>query len=59
MEAVVRTKADYALLWANGMSFAEVYDLMKADIEAEIEKGWGPADVTFAEDVTGRDHGDA
>lgn len=55
----MRTKADYALLWANGMSFAEVYDLMKADIEAEIEKGWGPADVTFAEDVTGRDHGDA
>ena len=40
MEAVVRTKADYALLWANGMSFAEVYDLMKADIEAEIDKGF-------------------
>lgn len=32
----MRTKADYALLWANGMTFAEVYDLMKADIEAEI-----------------------
>jgi hypothetical protein len=33
----MRTKADYALLWANGMTFAEVYDLMKADIEAEKE----------------------
>lgn len=31
---------DYALLWANGMTFAEVYDLMKADIEAEIAKGY-------------------
>ena len=39
----MRTKADYALLWANGMTFAEVYALMKADIEAEIEKGYGPA----------------
>lgn len=36
----MRTKADYALLWANGTSFAEVYDLMKADIEAEIDKGF-------------------
>jgi len=33
-----RTKADYALLWANGMTFAEVYDLMKADIEAEVDE---------------------
>ena len=36
----MRKKADYALLWANGMTFAEVYDLMKADIEAEIDKGF-------------------
>lgn len=39
----MRTKADYALLWANGMSFAELYELMKKDIEDEIDKGWGPA----------------
>jgi hypothetical protein len=39
----MRQKADYALLWANGMTFAEVYDLMKADIEAEIEKGYDTA----------------
>jgi hypothetical protein len=29
---VSRSKSDYALLWANGMTFGEVYDLMKADI---------------------------
>jgi len=39
---VSRTKSDYALLWANGMTFGEVYDLMKEDIEAEIGKGWCP-----------------
>lgn len=39
---VVRTKADYALLWANGMTFGEIYDLMAADIHAgpfEFEDG--------------------
>jgi hypothetical protein len=25
-------KAGYALLWANGASFSEIYDLMEADI---------------------------
>lgn len=36
----MRKKEDYALLWANGMTFSEVYDLMKADIETEIDKGF-------------------
>lgn len=26
------TKGEYALLWANGASFSEIYDLMEADI---------------------------
>ena len=27
-----RTKAEYALLWANGASFGEIWDLMDAEI---------------------------
>lgn len=27
-------KSKYALIWANGATFAEVFDLMKAEIEA-------------------------
>lgn len=34
---MVRSKSDYALLWANGMTFGEVYDLMKADIKVEVQ----------------------
>lgn len=29
------TKAEYALLWANGKTFGEIYDLMEAEIRAE------------------------
>ena len=29
----MRAKGEYALLWANGKSFGEIFDLMKADIE--------------------------
>ena len=32
-----RKREDYALLWANGMSFAEVFDLMAEDLKAEDE----------------------
>lgn len=31
-------KSKYALIWANGASFAEVFDLMKAEIIAELER---------------------
>jgi hypothetical protein len=31
-------KGKYALLWANGMTFAEVLDLMQAEIVAELER---------------------
>lgn len=34
------TKDEYALLWANGASFGDVYDLMKADLEAELLESW-------------------
>lgn len=27
-----RAKSDYALLWANGSTFGEIYDLIRADI---------------------------
>jgi hypothetical protein len=37
-----RTRADYALLWANGASFGEVYDLMKEDLRAEWEAEFEP-----------------
>lgn len=30
-----REVGDYALLWANGKSFREIYELMKADIQVE------------------------
>lgn len=30
------TKGDYALLYANGMRFSDVYDLMRADIIEEL-----------------------
>lgn len=36
----MRSKSDYALIWANGASFSEVYDLMKADIDEEIDRGF-------------------
>lgn len=36
----MRDKSEYALLWANGMSFADLFDLMKADIEAEEAAAW-------------------
>ena len=37
----MRDKSEYALLWANGMSFSEIYDLM----ETEICEPWKPADT--------------
>jgi hypothetical protein len=56
MEAVVmpkRQKSDYALLWANGMTFAEVYDLMEEDIRSEYVTVL-PA-LTFAEEMEAAD----
>lgn len=32
----MRDKSEYAILWANGMTFAEVYDLMAADIALDL-----------------------
>lgn len=46
---MARSKGDYALLWANGMTFGEVYDLMKADLRAEWEADFAP---TSTEHVT-------
>jgi hypothetical protein len=42
----MRDKSEYALLWANGMSFSEIYDLM----EAEICEPWQAADTEGDED---------
>lgn len=38
-----RAKSDYALLWANGASFGEVYDLMKEDLRDEWEAEFDPS----------------
>lgn len=35
---MARTKADYALLWANGATFAEIYDMIEADVRAAQTK---------------------
>jgi len=43
------SKADYALLWANGATFGEVYDLMEADILAR----WGPPEPPTLEEWDG------
>lgn len=45
-----RTRGDYALLWANGMTFGQVYDLMKADIETEVHHDVHPAEFTGPDD---------
>lgn len=34
-----RSRSDYALLWANGMSFGEVYDLIRQDVADEVLSG--------------------
>lgn len=31
-----RTKQEYALMWANGASFSEIYDLMEEQIRREV-----------------------
>jgi hypothetical protein len=37
---MAREKGEYALLWANGMTFAQVFDLMKEDVSlAWFERG--------------------
>lgn len=40
----MREKSEYALLWANGASFGEIYDLIRADI-------LGPNDFAIGESV--------
>lgn len=32
----MRSKNEYALLWANGMKFGEIFDLMKSEIELDV-----------------------
>lgn len=32
----MRPKNEYALLWANGMKFGEIFDLMKSEIELDV-----------------------
>lgn len=66
---MARQKSDYALMWANGKTFGEIYDLMEADIRSganwdgtakKILVGWGDLtdDEVFAW-VGGDDDGDA
>ena len=32
----MRSKSEYALLWANGRTFGEIFDLMKEELEADL-----------------------
>lgn len=39
---MARSKSDYALLWANGASFSDIYDMIKSDAVEELARPESP-----------------